>query len=344
MSLTLPSVKGSPLTCEEYEANILFSLDLANATGFLDCSKINQLSLATCLLANSVIIQLQQDISDNATAIGEVAQDLTDSQTTLQTSINNLVTLINNQNATIADLTTQVTTLTSGFNSLSGTVESFNSRLLSVEGRLTTIEGAIAFAIASGIIVVWRGLLTAIPTGWVFCDGTNGTPDLRNRFIIAAGSTYAVDAIGGSVSHTHNISGNTSSTVLTVGQMPYHTHGINDPGHTHIINDPGHTHIINDPGHAHTFFPVDTVPANDGIDALVKTNSFGSIPINSTTSSFTGITIQSNGTNTSILANGTNTSILANGNNEGHSHTFSATTATTSNLPPYYALAYIMRI
>lgn len=314
MSLTLPSVKGSPLTCEEYEANILFSLDLANATGFLDCSKINQLSLATCLLANSVIIQLQQDISDNTTAIGEVAQDLTDSQTTLQTSINNLVTLINNQNATIADLTTQVATLTSGFNSLSGTVESFNSRLLSVEGRLTTIEGAIAFAIASGIIVVWRGLLTAIPIGWVFCDGTNGTPDLRNRFIIAAGSTYAVDAIGGSVSHTHTISGTTGGTNLTVNQMPVHNHNFRDPGHYHEL-----------------------------------TTSSGGRFRSSAQAFFNG----SNGAEMSQLSpfdliqtihNVSNVALDYQGANEAHAHTFSATTATTSNLPPYYALAYIMRI
>lgn len=165
MSLIKISTKGSALSCSELDANFDYVLDLANATGELDCAKINQLSLATCLLANSVIIQLQQDINDNSTAIGEVAQDLTESQTTLQTSINNLITLINNQNATIADLTSQLATLTAGFNSLSGTVDSFNSRLLSVEGRLTTLEDVIA----SGIIVVWSGAIIDIPASWGLC-------------------------------------------------------------------------------------------------------------------------------------------------------------------------------
>jgi hypothetical protein len=55
----------------------------------------------------------------------------------------------------------------------------------------------------------------------VLCNGSNGTPDLRNRFVVGAGSTYAVDATGGSadaivVSHTH-----TATSVVT------------DPGHTH---------------------------------------------------------------------------------------------------------------
>lgn len=39
------------------------------------------------------------------------------------------------------------------------------------------------------------------------CDGNNGTPDLRDRFVIGAGSTYAPNASGGSVNHTHGFSG-----------------------------------------------------------------------------------------------------------------------------------------
>lgn len=62
----------------------------------------------------------------------------------------------------------------------------------------------------------------AIPTGWVLCDGTNNTPDLRNRFIIGAGSTYAVDAKGGATSRT--ISSGVGATTLTTSQIPSHTH------------------------------------------------------------------------------------------------------------------------
>ena len=58
-------------------------------------------------------------------------------------------------------------------------------------------------AIPRGIIVIWSGALVAIPAGWLLCDGNNGTPDLRNRFIVGAGDTYDPDDTGGSTTHTH---------------------------------------------------------------------------------------------------------------------------------------------
>jgi microcystin-dependent protein len=74
----------------------------------------------------------------------------------------------------------------------------------------------------AGVIVLWSGSIGSIPAGWVLCNGSNGTPDLRNRFVVGAGSTYAVDATGGSadaivVSHTHtvSVSGTTSNRSLT---------------------------------------------------------------------------------------------------------------------------------
>ena len=70
-----------------------------------------------------------------------------------------------------------------------------------------------AGGVPSGVIVMWSGAANAIPTGWALCDGTNNTPDLRNRFIVGAGSTYAVGAKGGS-----------DTVTLTVEQMPAHTH------------------------------------------------------------------------------------------------------------------------
>ena len=74
-------------------------------------------------------------------------------------------------------------------------------------------------AIPSGGIILWSGSTGSVPSGWYLCDGTNGTPDLRNSFIVGAGNTYAVGATGGStdaivVSHTH-------------------TATVTDPGHLH---------------------------------------------------------------------------------------------------------------
>lgn len=57
--------------------------------------------------------------------------------------------------------------------------------------------------IPSNVIAIWSGSIGTIPAGWVICDGNNGTPDLRDRFILGAGSTYAVDETGGALTHTH---------------------------------------------------------------------------------------------------------------------------------------------
>jgi hypothetical protein len=80
-------------------------------------------------------------------------------------------------------------------------------------------------AIPAGGIIIWSGSTGSVPAGWLLCDGTNGTPDLRDRFIVGAGNTYAVNATGGTadaivVSHTH-----TATSVVT------------DPGHNHTAEN-----------------------------------------------------------------------------------------------------------
>jgi hypothetical protein len=136
---------------------------------------------------------------------------------------------------------------------------------------------------SSGMILLWSGSVGSIPTGWVLCDGSNSTPDLRDRFIVGAGSTYAVNATGGSansivVSHTHTA--------------------------TSVVTDPGHTHSTNE-----------TIVASTGIGRYDTGGGGGIVSINSNT---TGITVAT--TNASTGSSGTN-----------------------ANLPPYYALAYIMK-
>jgi len=59
----------------------------------------------------------------------------------------------------------------------------------------------------TGMILLWYGSIVSIPAGYVICDGDNGTPDLRNKFIVGAGDTYAVDAVGGNINHNHDFTG-----------------------------------------------------------------------------------------------------------------------------------------
>ncbi len=75
-------------------------------------------------------------------------------------------------------------------------------------GRWASVAG-----IPQGAIVMWSGSIATIPSGWALCNGANGTPNLRDRFIVGAGSSYGVGATGGEVSHR-----------LTINEMPSHTH------------------------------------------------------------------------------------------------------------------------
>ena len=68
-----------------------------------------------------------------------------------------------------------------------------------------------------GMILLWSGSTASIPAGWSLCNGAGDTPDLRNRFIVAAGDTYAVDATGGALTHTHEVVGNGHAHTMSLG-------------------------------------------------------------------------------------------------------------------------------
>ncbi|TES91563.1 MAG: hypothetical protein E3J94_03655 [Desulfobacteraceae bacterium] len=59
----------------------------------------------------------------------------------------------------------------------------------------------------AGGIIMWSGAIVDIPSGYVLCNGANGTPDLRDRFVVGSGTTYNPDDNGGSITHTHTLAG-----------------------------------------------------------------------------------------------------------------------------------------
>jgi len=71
--------------------------------------------------------------------------------------------------------------------------------------------------LVTGIICLWHGPIVSIPGGWLLCDGTNGTPDLRDKFIIGAGSTYNPDDSGGNVTHDHTFTGDGHNHTIAAG-------------------------------------------------------------------------------------------------------------------------------
>lgn len=69
-----------------------------------------------------------------------------------------------------------------------------------------------------GLIVMWSGTLDDIPNGWALCNGEDGRPDLRDRFVVGAGNRYNIDDTGG-----------TDEVTLTSAQGPRHQHHTFDP-------------------------------------------------------------------------------------------------------------------
>ena len=83
------------------------------------------------------------------------------------------------------------------------------------------------YAVPSGGIIMWSGSIATIPTGWLLCNGSSGTPDLRNKFVIGA----YLDNSG--VANTTITGANTQTGGSKDSIVPYHTHTATDSGHTH---------------------------------------------------------------------------------------------------------------
>ncbi len=100
--------------------------------------------------------------------------------------------------------------------------EDFNTVLGQIDAAIGgKAVGPVSSIIPPGVIVLWSGAANAIPSGWALCNGQNGTPDLRNRFVVGAGSTYSVGAKGGEATHK-----------LKVSEMPPHAHALGGNGGT----------------------------------------------------------------------------------------------------------------
>jgi microcystin-dependent protein len=174
----------------------------------------------------------------------------------------------------------------------------------------------------TGMVMLWSGSIGTIPTGWVICDGTNSTPDLRDRFVIGAGGSYSPGNTGGA-----------SNVSLGIGNLPAHNHGVNDPTHNHGVNDPTHNHDVNDPSHVHGLSALNGVIQAPGSgSALSGGNTVHQQSPAATDSAFTGISI--NAAYTGITNQPAYTGISTQSTGSGSSFNV---------LNPYYALAYIMK-
>ena len=101
--------------------------------------------------------------------------------------------------------------------------------------------------VAVGSIMIWSGAANAIPTGWQLCDGTNGSPDLRDKFVVGAGNNYNVDDTGGSTTETVNISGSdtvniSASDNVTISGTTGTVQQTGGSAYTSMYSQANHTH------------------------------------------------------------------------------------------------------
>ena len=175
-------------------------------------------------------------------------------------------------------------------------------------------------SIPVGGIIMWSGTIASIPSNWRLCNGTNGTPDLTNKFIIGASIDATTTGTGGSGGILKAHSAIEGNNLVTGGSKDAVIVSHNHNGFTNSGS--------NDGNHSHAIAPV------SGGSFTISTTGTGSIA------------------NGSVYANGgidlwSNKELQAtNGTLSEHRHAIASdgVSGTNKNLPPYYAIAFIMRV
>jgi microcystin-dependent protein len=193
-----------------------------------------------------------------------------------------------------------------------------------ITGAVDLTQDEINQGVPAGVIMLWYNTTASIPAGWTLCNGTTQakadgsgnitSPDLRDRFVVGAGLNYSAFATGGSSLITPT--GTVGDHALTQFQIPSHTHG---PGSLTISGSGS----FSDNYTATTSATVSSAPPLTGSLSVP-----GSVTTTSNSVSITG------------TVNGGVTGANSGGNVHGHSWTGTQ----FDNKPPYYALAYIMKL
>lgn len=234
------------------------------------------------------------------------------------------------------------------FNSLNTTkadktyVDSQDSGLQSqINTHTTNISDLYTKVVPIGAIIMWSGPSTTIPAGWKLCDGLNGTPDLRNKFILGAtatGGTLPPGSNGGSSSGTTN-SGGSHSHSLSTNPAGDHTHSIYvDAFQLQVQHLPSHNHTMFselDPGNVQTTGSYATRYGSYGGNSSYSISLMATGPGSGLTGSQGGNVGHAH-TGGSYTA-GSHSHSGSTDTHAGHTHTFSFT-------PPYYALCFIMKV
>ena len=192
-------------------------------------------------------------------------------------------------------------------------------------------SGSAAGAVPVGGIIMWSGAIAAIPAGWQLCDGTTLAPDLRDKFVVGAGSAYTVNSTGGSASHSHS----TPALLIPALSIPSLSFaGLSIPA----LSVPG----LSIPSLSVTGSTnqgtnnTNRVAAVNGCCSNYFSRDVHSHTVSGSTSTST--------TGTGTTGTGTTAGGATNTGQTGTGTIPANNSGTASSLPPYYAVAYIMRV
>lgn len=225
--------------------------------------------------------------------------------------------------------------------------------------------------IPSGLIAMWHGLLANIPAGWVLCDGQNGTPDLRDKFVKGAAAAAEPGTVGGSATHTHADHPALSHTGTAVANHPALSHTgaavADHPALSHsgaaVADHPSHNHQYTDvPNHTHPHnMQGGTTGSTTGTNVMGSTATGGSARAmaiatsNPTGGVATGTTQGPNAVLAHSVTQPAQHAAQAHSVTQPDQHAAQAHSVTqpdqhaaqahaqANNEPPYYAVAYIMK-
>ena len=183
-----------------------------------------------------------------------------------------------------------------------------------------------------GGIIMWNGSIAEAEalSNWKICDGSNGTPDLRDKFVLGVGSSSnASTAAKGEQAGANTIQ-------LSEAQMPSHNHDITDPGHGHGITDNGHFHHEFRSGNA-------GANQNQGSSNATATNFPGSGT--GPSGKYEGYNIWCVGNEPNVgRSSSETTGVSVNNNSAGITSQAKGSGSNIDNRPAYFALCYIMRV
>ena len=203
-------------------------------------------------------------------------------------------------------------------------------------------------------------IVTKYGPGWQVADGSNGSPDLRDRMTIGAGLSYTMGAAGGATTTTLSVT-NLPAHTHPVSQTPHthhaawdHAHAINDGGHSHGVSQSPHGHGVGDPGHSHAYHVIAQNTDSAGSSALTgggRNTGWDGQFDGITDGAGTGIWIQASNANVSINGSGANVSVQnfhteidTQGSNANITVGNTGNGAAISILNPYVALWKIIRL